>query len=31
VLVAKREAATATYSVLEHELLRLATRASILL
>jgi ribonuclease P protein component len=31
VLVARGEAATATYSVLEHELLRLARRASILL
>lgn len=31
VLVARGEAGTATYSVLEHELLRLAGRASILL
>ncbi len=31
VLVARHEATTATYSVLEHELLRLARRASILL
>jgi ribonuclease P protein component len=31
VLVARHEAATATYSILEHELLRLAKRASILL
>ena len=31
VLVARHQAATATYSVLEHELLRLARRASILL
>jgi ribonuclease P protein component len=31
VLVARHEAATATYGVLEHELLRLARRASILL
>lgn len=31
VLVARHEAATATHSILEHELLRLARRASILL
>jgi RNase P protein component len=31
VLVARHQAATATYSALEHELLRLARRASILL
>ena len=31
VLVARKEAATATYRILEHELLRLARRASILL
>jgi ribonuclease P protein component len=31
VLIARHEAAIATYTVLEHELLRLARRASILL